>query len=556
MLTHIHIQHFAIVESLALDFQMGLQVLTGETGAGKSIWVDALQIGLGERADASVIFSNATRCSITLCFDLSQLEKAKRWLATQDIDATDECIVHRVIYADKPSRTTINGIPVPQALVKELSHYLLCIHSQHQHQQLLKHAQQRHLLDQYANNDALIKTIHQHYLQWKTLEDKLTTLQSQAQSKSANLALWEYQLTEIKNLALEDNEFQETFSQYQKLHQSKNVLGALNKALFYLSNEDDQPSASSLLSHAQRCIDSISEQDEMTRQVQTALETAHVHIIEASETLSQFCNDTDFQLSQLDQMEKRLNQIQMIARKHNVEPEALSLIEHDLETQIQALENVDNEIAHLKKQQVDIVNAYQTTAATLTNSRKKAAKAMEKIITDDMQSLGMPGGKCEIHCNTQPDGIYPFGNESVSFLVATNPGQKPQALSQHVSGGELSRLSLICHVLTAQAKNTPTLIFDEVDVGIGGKTADVVGKLLRELGKHAQVLCITHLPQVAANGHHHFKAEKITDKHTAITTIKPLDVAERREEIARMLSGATITEKSLSHATELLTIED
>ncbi len=555
MLTHIYIQHFAIVQSLALDFQAGLQVLTGETGAGKSIWVDALQIGLGERTDASVIYANEPRCEITLCFDLQKLPSAQSWLSAHDLSDIEECIIRRVIYRDKPSRTTINGTPIPQQLVRELSHLLLCIHSQHQHQRLLKSPQQRYLLDQYANNDDLLTKLQTQYEQWKKINDQLMQLKSQVQSKAANQSLWQYQLNEIQSLQLADNEFQETFEKYQRLHAAKNTITALNEVLALLSS-DTQPSATALLQQAQKQLQNIHGLDTALQTAQTLLDSATIQLDEATASLADYCGDTDFQLAQLDQIEQRLQAIQDIARKHHIEPEQLHTVEKTLEAQLQVLENIDTEIEAFEKQLTSIENNYQKIADKLTTRRQNTAKKMSVAITEHMQTLGMPGGQCQIICEPITRGVHPYGNETVIFLVATNPGQTPQPLSQTVSGGELSRLSLICHVLTAEVKNTPTLIFDEVDVGIGGKTADIVGRLLRELGKQTQVLCITHLPQVAANGHHHFKAEKITQKQQTCTTIKPLTVAERTHEIARMLSGSSITEKSLSHANELLALHD
>ena len=553
MLTHIHIKHFAIVQSLTLDFENGLQVLTGETGAGKSIWVDALQIGLGERADATVIYENETQCDITLCFDLSNLPKAQHWLTAHELATTDECIIRRIIHRNKPSRTSINGTPMPQHLVREFSHLLLCIHSQHQHQRLLKPAQQRFLLDQYANNEQLIHQIKTYYNDWKALEDKLTQLKLQAKTKSANLALWEYQLTEIQDLALEENEFQTTFSQFQQLHSTKNTMNALNESLRLL-NDDNELNASSLLQQALKTLKMIKTPDETITQIQQTLESANIQLEEATASLANYCGNIEFQLTQLDDMENRLQEIQDIARKHHVEPEQLPNIEQQLEEQLDALKNIDQEIEQIIKAQNTIQTDYQNIAAKLTAQRMKASKKMGQAISKHMQSLGMTGGVCEVVCESLPAGVHPFGNENIVFSVATNPGQTPHPLSQTVSGGELSRLSLICHVLTAQIKDTPTLIFDEVDVGIGGKTADTVGQLLRELGEQTQILCITHLPQVAANGHHHFKAEKHSTKQQSVTTIKQLSPGERTQEIARMLSGATITEKSLSHANELLAI--
>lgn len=551
MLTHIYIQHFAIVQSLSLDFQKGLHVLTGETGAGKSIWVDALQIGLGERADASVIHGEASHCDITLCFDCRELPIAQQWLASHDFVDTHECIIRRVIYKDKPSRSTLNGTPIPQQWVREFSQWLLCVHGQHQHQRLFKSSEQRHLLDQYAGHDHLLQTVQAHYEQWKDISEQLTTLTLQAKNKADNQSLWQYQWDEIQSLQLKDNEFQESFQKYQQLHAAKNTITALNETLALLSN-DTQPAAADLLHQARKQLQRIKSPNNTLLQIQALLESATIQCDEATSSLSVYCSDTDFQLTQLDELEQRLQMIQAVARKHHVEPEQLPAIEKNLSEQLHALETIDAQINTLKTQQKNIETDYQKTAKQLSASREKAAKKMSVAITLHMQTLGMPGGHCDILVEPMTPGVHPFGNESVAFLVSTNPGLAPKPLSQTVSGGELSRLSLICHVLNAQVKNTPTLIFDEVDVGIGGQTADTVGRLLRQLAEQTQVLCITHLPQVAAKGHHHFKAVKVSDKQQTSTTIHPLSPDERTAEIARMLSGSNVTEKSLSHASELL----
>ncbi|MCX7120620.1 MAG: DNA repair protein RecN [Gammaproteobacteria bacterium] len=552
MLTHININNFVIVKSLSLDFQNGLHVLTGETGAGKSIWIDAVEIALGGRADAQMIYPNEKTCDITLCFNLQNQMTAKKWLESHDLSSDDECIIRRIIDQQKPSRTTINGIPVPQQWVRAFSESLLCIHGQHQHQRLLKADDQRDLLDHYAKNEVLLSTIQNCHEEWKSLDRETLTLQKQSQNKLSDLTLWKYQLDELQKLNIQANEYDNLFLQYQHLHHSKQFAVTLNEALLYIQN-DDNSAACDFTQHALSRLQTIHSNDPKIDTIRELLKSAQIHLDEARDALQQYCYDSDFSGDQLDKIEHRLATLQDIARKHHIDPSQLSDIENSLKQKIDVLEKADEILLTLEKQKNGIIADYQNAAKKLSAQRIKAAKILSAAITEQMQQLGMHGGLFKI--NLQPNNlpIHFYGNETVQFCIATNPGQTPHDLSQIVSGGELSRLSLIIQVLTTKQNNIPTLIFDEVDVGIGGKTADLVGHLLRELGNNAQVLCVTHLPQVAACGHHHFKAEKIIEGKSTSTSIKLLNKTERTEELARMLSGSTITEKSLSHANELLT---
>lgn len=551
MLMHISIRHFAIVDNLNLDFHNGLHVLTGETGAGKSIWIDAIQIGLGERADTSIIFPGEKNCDITLSFDLTHHTQAKKWLAQHDIP-NDECIIRRIIELDKNSRTTINGIPVLQQWVRELASLILCVHGQHQQQLLLKNDYQRRGLDIVAKNQTLLQSIETIYDAWFALDEQYQTLLSQSQNKKSDLTLYQYQLDELQNAQIQENEYEKLFSEYQMLHQTKEFSATLSQVITLL-NSDEAPAAIALTHRALNEVNRITAKDTEIDRIKILLNTAAINLDEASDALESFCNNIDFSGEKLAACEKRLTLLQDLARKHHAEPDALPAIEKMLIEKITQLNESENTLQKLSAEKQNKVAAYQKIADTITKNRKKAADALSKQMTDSMQRLGMKGGKLMITLEKNNTEISRTGSDNVQFLIATNPGQTPHALSQIVSGGELSRLSLILQLLTTEKTNTPTFIFDEVDTGIGGKTADLVGELLRELALSAQVLCVTHLPQVAAKAAHHFKAEKKTEKNKTATTIQLLNPAGREKELARMLSGATITEKSLEHAKELLT---
>ena len=554
MLTTIHIKNFIIVQSLSLEFHEGLHVLTGETGAGKSIWIDAIEIGLGGRADATMIFPGEKTCDITLCFDLQKLPLAKAWLQSQELPIDEECIIRRTIDRDKPSRTTINGMPVPQQSVRALSELILSIHGQHQHQRLLKIEEQRDCVDRYANNEKLLFAIKAHYTAWHQLHQHYEKLRLQSQNKSSDLTLWQYQLSELNDLHLQENEYENLFSEYQEHHRSKQFATQLQAALSLIDGDDVSPIAT--LQRAQQQLSAIHSNDITINNIEQLLQTAVIHCEEARDALYDCCNKTEFSEERLFIIEKRLNQLQDIARKHRVEPTELSEVIKTLSDKIAHLEKADELLATLEKEQQKIITEYQKNAEKLSDSRHKAVKKLSAFITEQLQTLGMQGSVFEAHCQPIDTLINPNGQEHIQFLIATNVGQTPHPLSQIISGGELSRLSLVIQVLTAHKNNTPTLIFDEIDVGIGGKTADLVGRLLRELSTQAQVLCVTHLPQVAAYGHHHYQAEKNHTQNATFTTMKLLHQKERSNELARMLSGSEITEKSISHANELLAMHD
>ncbi|EKD92122.1 MAG: DNA repair protein, partial [uncultured bacterium] len=330
MLTHIHIQNFAIVKSLSLDFQNDLHVLTGETGAGKSIWVDAVEIALGARADHAVIYPGETICDISLCFDLKNLPLAKKWMCQNEMEESDECIIRRIIYQDKPSKTTLNGKPLPQQLIRELSGLLICVHSQHQHQSLLKSSYQRAQLDQYANHDVLLNQIESHYLKWQSLTSQLEDIKNKTQNKTSDLTLWQYQLEELQNLKITQNEYESLFQQYQKLHQAKQFIGTLFEALLFIQGED-QPGANDYIQNTLQKLRTIRTPDKNIENIILLLQTAAIHLDEASDVLKDYCQKTDGQLDNLDQIEQRLTILQDAARKHHTTPESLSDIEKSLQ---------------------------------------------------------------------------------------------------------------------------------------------------------------------------------------------------------------------------------
>lgn len=551
MLTHIHIQNFVIVKSLTIDFENGLQVLTGETGAGKSIWVDALQIALGGRADSRVIFDGEETCAITLCFDLSKKPQALAWLTAHDIPYSDECIIRRTLHREKPSRSTLNGTPMPQHLMRDFSNHLINIHSQHQHQALQTKQYQAQLLDRYAQCNALLAQVKNAYKIYKTTEQQLDELKAIAKNKEADLTLWRYQLEELQSLDLQDNEYESLFSNYQKLHHSKEMMMSVSQAQQLLFS-DTNDTITAQINRAKQSLTAFSAHNNSIKETCSLLDNAIMLIDEAHDTLTKSQQQDEYTLHDLPTIEARMARIQDLARKHQTKPEHLHETQQTLENNIDRLVRADEELQALSQQLLTHKKAYTMLANKLTQERTQSAQKFSKAITQWMHQLGMPNSRLSLKIETDPEKITETGQNTIEWQAVLNKGQNLQPIAQVASGGELSRISLITEILTIQSTTQPTLVFDEVDVGIGGETAETIGKLLRQLSNDTQILCVTHLPQVASFGHTHFKAvKKVVGNHTQ-TFISKLDINSRISELARMLSGSQITENSLSHAKELL----
>ena len=552
MLTDINIRNFATVDELTLDFNAGFNVLTGETGAGKSIWIDAVQLALGERADKSMIRSEKKQCDICLNFNIDKNKNAQAWLTANNFMTEDnECALRRTITQDGKSKSTINGISAPLQVLREFSQYVIQIHGQHQQQHLLKPEHQRTSFDHYCKHETLLTKIKNYYKQWKIAGDQLAALQNDTRDYASDIALLRYQLDELNTLNLAEGEWNELSQTHQQLHNAKTLITQLNQALDF-AVESEQVSASGLLQQAIDQLSNIKGADEQIEEIREMLNTAAIHLQEAGNELHNYRNKLDLSPENLATIETRLSNIYDIARKHHTAPEALHTIHQALIKKLDTLEHRDEEIIKLEKIQKELLDQYNIVAKELSQSRLKKSKAFNKLISQHMQDLGIQTGQFKIELTPIDGPISQTGNEKVIFTVQTNPNQPFNSLQKVVSGGELSRISLAIQLIIADKQQTETLIFDEVDVGIGGKTAAAVGSLLKQLGKKAQVLCITHLAQVAACGDHHYKVEKEINKKSSNTHIKYLETSERRDEIARMIGGKTITKSTLEHANEML----
>lgn len=552
MLSNLYIHNFTIIDKLDLELHAGMTVLTGETGAGKSILIDALLLALGGRAESSMVKQGAERCTISAAFAIEELPLAQQWLIEHELGNGDECILRRVINADGRSKGFINSQPVPLQMLRELSNLLISIHGQHEHQTLLKPDKQRALLDAYAGNSVLLKKVQTLYHRWRKTQDELTQLKTQSEQRLARYDLIKYQVQELDKLDLQKDEIKHLDQEQRQLANADQLLSTCQNTINLLT-DDEEVNATRLLNTIHSQLLSLKNYDKKFNEIAELINNAIIQVEEASNEIQDYLNLIELNPERLQWVEQRLSSIYDMARKHRITPEELADLYHRLTIELQQLETSDERIQQLQQELVQLSTDYQTVALELTKCRQQAAKRLAPLVEKSIRELGMPGGKFNIHFESLTQNEFTnFGLERIEFYVSANPGQPLQPLAKVASGGELSRISLAIHVLTAKSEATPTLIFDEVDVGIGGGTAEIVGRLLRTLAKSTQVLCVTHLPQVAAQGHHHLQIGKTTANKTTATKVQVLDKNAKVQEIARMLGGVKITEQTLAHAKEML----
>lgn len=557
MISQLQIKNFAIIDTLTSELNSGLTTITGETGAGKSIIIDALELVLGGRADHNIIRHGEERCEITISceLDLPQTVDAKEWLIAQSYDSDETCIIRRIISKDGKSRASINGNPVTLQQIRDLAALLVNIHGQHQNQALLKRSHQLELLDRFTGHDKLLIETNQIYQCWRKARDQLAALRGENIDHSAQLTLLQYQVDELQQLEIKENEYQHLDIEHKQLANRNQHLETAQMILQQLCDADSNMLSS--LYHCQQQLSNVQPELDVLKTTSDLLNNAIVQTEEAIIELRSFAEQTNLDPERLFEVETRLQKIHDIARKHHVTPETLCHYQTELQTALDQILHADEHATKLEHEIATFEKKYQVVATKLSSSRKKSAKKLSQKISERLSALGMPKGKLDINLLVHQDNTpHLNGAETVEFQVSTNPGQPLQPLSKVASGGEISRIALAIQVITAALKTTPVLIFDEVDVGIGGSTAAVVGKLLRQLGKSAQVFCITHLPQVAAHGHQHLRVEKQVIKDQTNTQLRELNDQERARELARMLGGENITDKTMANAEELLTTID
>lgn len=552
MLRSLQVRDFAIVDQIAVEFEPGMTVLTGETGAGKSILVDAVGLVLGERGSSQLVRNGAKRAEFSAEFDISELGHVRSWLEEQALDQDDDCLLRRVIGADGRSRAFINGNAVTMQQLKAIGERLLDIHGQHFHQSLGHKHVQRDLLDYYGKLRRQRDDTEAAFRQWQALRQQLEDLLSADVDRASRLDLLEFQLGELDTLAVTADEIPELQAERQRLLNSGRLAEGVAAALGALS-QDEAANVSSLLAEASRNVAALSEFDTRLAPVGELLESAGIQVSEAIDELQRYGDGIDMDPARRDWVEQRLDALQDVARKHRSTVEEIPRLMQRLREEYDMLNHAEERGRELEAEVEAARSEYFGLADTLSKARRKAASGFAAAVSDAMSGLGMPGGVFEVGLQRlADDNARSWGIDDIEFLISANPGQSPMPLSKVASGGELSRMSLAIQVIAADGSRIPTMVFDEVDSGVGGRVAEMVGRRLQELGDKRQVLCVTHLPQVASLAAHHFRISKVSDGKATRTGVAELGKDERIEELARMLGGVEITQKTIDHAAEML----
>lgn len=554
MLTQLTINNFAIVRQLEIELAKGMSVITGETGAGKSIAIDALGLCLGQRIETSMVREGQERAEICATFFIEPTNPAYQWLQEQELQDPDnpsDCILRRVINADGRSKAFINSTPVSASQLKEIGQYLIHINGQHASQLLLKNDYQLQLVDTFAHHNDLLAQMREDYRVWKNLQTQVKNFQQKVAENEAKKQLLQYQVEELDEFALRPNEYLELEEDQRRLSNSEQ-LTQLSQSALQLLSENETVSIDSMLYRATQYIDELSELDPRYVSVQTMLNDALIQVQEATSEVQHLASHIEQDPMLLQEIEKRLGQALQLARKHNVKPEELVEWHQKLKAELTALLDFSESEERLILEEKAAFEKMQHTAKQLHESRSQAAERLAQQVTDSIKGLAMENAEFFIEMNSDLTKVAANGADNIVFTLRSNLGQQAQPLAKVASGGELSRISLAIQVLTSDQSAIPTLIFDEVDVGISGKTASVVGKLLRQLGNKCQVLCVTHLPQVACHGHHQFNVEKFTVDDKTETKMTALSQEERVPALARLLGGSEITDLALANAQEML----
>jgi DNA repair protein RecN (Recombination protein N) len=549
MLKYLNIRDFVIVDRLELEFRPGFTVLTGETGAGKSILVDALSLALGDRGDAGVVRAGCERAELMAEFDIRELPVLQAWLEENELaDEPGVCLLRRVIDSGGRSRAFINGRSATLQQLREAGEHLVDIHGQHAHQSLLKTSAQRDLLDAYAGAGKQAAEVAAAWRQWQALRRERLEREKNAAAYAEEIGQLEWQVKELAALNFTADEWQELQAEHGRLSHAASLMEGAQYGLDVLS-ENDLACLSQVNSVLSR-LSGLSDYDPALREVLDVLEPAEVQLREAAYNLRHYLQRLDLDPERLQQCEQRLQDIHHAARKYRVSPEQLPELLEEKRARLEKLQGFE-EGGDLAAREEAAQRTYLDAAGKLSAVRQGAARELGEKVTAAMQRLAMAGGRFEIALNPLADGSS-HGLEETEFLVSAHASLAAKPLTKVASGGELSRISLAIQVITSKVSLVPTLIFDEVDVGIGGGVAEIVGQLLKQLGAERQVLCITHLPQVAAQGEHHWQVSKASREDGVVSRIGELDQAARIEEVARMLGGVEVTDTTRRHAAEML----
>ncbi len=556
MLTSLNVRDFAIVEAVEVGFGPGLTVVSGETGAGKSLLVDALLLLSGARADSTMVRAGRERAELSASFDLSALPAVREWLAERELDDDQDCLLRRVIRSEGASRAWINGRPVPAQTLAELAAQLVEIHGQHEHQALLDRGSQLRLLDLHGGHEAVLAEVAEHSGRWLELEQQRRRLAERAGDDGSRVDLLRHDLAELQAQALEPDALASLEREHHRLAHQGGTIEACAEAASLLDG-DDERSLLAGLARTRHCLDRAIGGDPGLAPTAELLTSAEVELREAALQLASYLDDADSDPQRLQQLDRQLARLHELGRKHRLPPEALAARRDQIATELAELESAGQRLHQLTKDQQAARSAWHDAATRLSRQRQTTAKRLSTEVSALMAELGMAGGCFEVALEpASGDSPDRLGMERAEFLVSANPGQPPRPLRKVASGGELSRIALAIEVAALGEDPVPTMVFDEVDSGVGGAVAEILGQKLRRLGEHVQVLCVTHLAQVAAQGHQHLFVAKHAVNGQTQTTISRLGDQPRVQEIGRMLGGIEITDTTLAHARQMLDLAE
>ncbi len=554
MLESLHIRDFAIIDTLQLEFDRGLTALTGETGAGKSILLDALKLVAGDRADSESIRGGCDRAEISACFNLADCESAREWLAQNEMLADEDCVIRRILSSGGRSKAFINGASATLAQLRELCDRLIDIHGQHEHQSLQKNSVQRELLDAFVGENRLLQEVAQKYASMRDLEQRLQEAEAGAQAREQRVDLLRLYCEEMEQLDPAAGDFDELLTEFRRLSNAESLLQQSGDALARLY-DDETHNVQAALSQCVRDLAELATTDAGLGASHELLNAALIQVQEAVTELRSWRDAIEIDDARLDAVNQRIAGLQSLARKHRVEVGELAALASSLAAELEELQGDAYDVDALRTQLQQARADYGFSADELSRKRSLTAASLSEQISAVMQQLGMSGGLFVIE--VEPDQTASAqGSDRIRYLVSANPGQPPKTLARVASGGELSRISLAIQVIMSESSLIPSLIFDEVDSGVGGGVAEIVGRKLRQLGSDRQVFCVTHLPQVASQAHHHFRVEKLSAGDQTRTDVSSLDAEARLEEIARMLGGVEITAQTRAHASEMINAAD
>ena len=553
MLRSLQIRNFAIIDEIDITFNDGMTVLTGETGAGKSILIDALSLVLGERGSSNLIRNKEKRAEYTAEFEITNNSHALNWLTEKSLDNENECILRRTISPDGKSRSFINGNTVNLQSLKSLGDLLVDIHGQHFHQSLCKKNVQRDLLDHFGGLSVTKNKIKRIFNEWKELSDKLAKMIEGNTNKEDRIDLLSFQLKELDELALKSGEYDSLNSEFKKITNIEKINKGINSLIDCLQS-NEITNVEQMLNDSIKNIDTLATCDNSLEETKDLLSEAEINVSEAIGNLSRYGESIDYDNQKSREIEERINTIISLSRKHRVDPDELIDTKIQIEKELNTLNNSQTSIDVAERHLSDLRKKYDDLASELTKKRSESAKKLSRLVANSMNELGMAGGIFEAELAAS-NNISQHGIDDITFYISANPGHKPQPLSNIASGGELSRMSLAIQVITSNGTNIPSMIFDEVDSGIGGAIAEVVGNKLKDLSQSKQVLCVTHLAQVASKGKSHLRINKLTDNKKTKIYATQLNPDERIEEIARMIGGIELTEKTREYAKEMLALK-